>query len=452
MKNNQRAADALDAATDTAAMEIGIGILDRLPQMFTDVFPQKRALVVADDNTWLAAGSAVYGYLAAAGIACDEPFIFTDAALHAEWQYIEMLGARLAATDAIPVAVGSGTINDLCKLSAYHNGRQYMCVATAASVDGYSSFGASITYKGMKQTFTCPAPRAIVADVGVMAAAPAPMTAAGYADLAAKIPAGAEWLIADFIGVEPIHDVAWHIVQDGLKQALADPEGVAALRPEAIEPLVEGLMLSGFAMQAARSSRPASCTDHLFSHLWNMRNHTYNGVTPSHGFQVSVGTLFMCAMFDRMYHTDFTKLDVDRCAAAWKSAGEVRRGAEELFRGEPFAEAAVSEVMAKYNDRDEVRRQLKCVKDNWPDLKARLQAQCYTFDEMSRMLHTVGAPTQPEDVGITRPQMKADVSRVRQIRRRYGLPDLGLRAGVLDTWVDSIFGRGGVWEIKQQSR
>ncbi len=426
MKNNQRAADALDAATDTAAMEIGIGILDRLPQMFTDVFPQKRALVVADDNTWLAAGSAVYGYLAAAGIACDEPFIFTDAALHAEWQYIEMLGARLAATDAIPVAVGSGTINDLCKLSAYHNGRQYMCVATAASVDGYSSFGASITYKGMKQTFTCPAPRAIVADVGVMAAAPAPMTAAGYADLAAKIPAGAEWLIADFIGVEPIHDVAWHIVQDGLKQALADPEGVAALRPEAIEP--------------------------LFSHLWNMRNHTYNGVTPSHGFQVSVGTLFMCAMFDRMYLTDFTKLDVDRCAAAWKSAGEVRRGAEELFRGEPFAEAAVSEVMAKYNDRGEVRRQLQRLKDNWPDLKSRMQAQCYTYDEMYRMLHTVGAPTQPEDVGITRQQMKADVSRVRQIRRRYGLPDLGLRAGVLDIWVDGIFGRGGVWEIKQQSR
>ena len=44
----------------------------------------------------------------------------------------------------------------------------------------------------MKQTFTCPAPRAIVADVGVMAAAPAAMTAAGYADLAAKIP-GCKW-------------------------------------------------------------------------------------------------------------------------------------------------------------------------------------------------------------------------------------------------------------------
>lgn len=429
-------------------MEIGIGILDRIPRLFAEVFPQKRAIIVADDNTWRAAGQAAYAHMTAAGIDCDEPFIFTDRDLHAEWHYIEMLDARLASTDAIPVAVGSGTINDLCKLCSHHNGRQYMCVATAASVDGYSSYGASITYKGMKQTFTCPAPRAIVADVGVMAAAPAEMTAAGYADLAAKIPAGAEWIIADFLGVEAIHDAAWHIVQDGLKESLADPEGVAALRPEAIAPFVEGLMLSGFAMQAARSSRPASCTDHLFSHLWNMRNHTYNGVTPSHGFQVSVGTLFMCAMFDRMYRIDFTALDVDRCVAEWKSLDDTLRDTEALFRSEPFAELAMTEVKAKYNDRDEVRRQLLRVKDNWPDLKTRLQAQCLTFDEMYRMLHIVGAPTQPEDVGITRQQMKADVPYIRQIRRRYGLPDLGLRAGLLDTWVDGVFGPGGVWEIR----
>jgi len=323
-----------------------------------------------------------------------------------------------------------------------------MCVATAASVDGYSSFGASITYRDMKQTFTCPAPRAILADVGVMAKAPAEMTAAGYADLAAKIPAGAEWIIADFLGVEPIHDAAWHIVQDSLKESLADPEGVAALRPRAIAPFVEGLMLSGFAMQAARSSRPASCTDHLFSHLWNMRNHTHNGVTPSHGFQVSVGTLMMCAMFDRMYETDFTTLDVDACAARWKTLDEVRREAEELFRGLPYAELGIAEVTAKYGDRDEVRRQLQSVKDNWPDLKRKLQEQCYTFDEMYRCLHTVGAPTAPEHVGISRRTMRADVPFVRHIRRRFNLLDLGLRAGTLDGWVDAIFGKGGVWEIR----
>lgn len=448
MSQNQQIAKALAAATDTAALEIGIDVLDRVAPMFREQFPAKRALVVADENTWRAAGEAVYAYLQREGVECDEPYIFTDSDLHAEWHFIEMLDERLSATDAIAVAVGSGTINDLCKLSSYHQNRPYMCVATAASVDGYSSFGASITYKSMKQTFTCPAPRAILADVGVMAKAPAEMTAAGYADLAAKIPAGAEWIIADFVGSEPIHPEAWHISQDNLKASLADPEGVAALKPEAIAPFVEGLMLSGFAMQAARSSRPASCTDHLFSHLWNMRDHKHNGVTPSHGFQVSVGTLMMCAMFDQMYKTDFTTLDVEACVKVWPTADEVRAAAEQLFAGEAFAELGVTEVMAKYDDADEVRRQLQLVKADWPELRAKLQEQCYTFAEMHRMLTIVGAPTKPEDVGISKLQMLTDVPYVRHIRRRYNMMDLGLRARTLDTWVDGVFGRGGVWEIK----
>lgn len=448
MNQNPTIAKALAAATDTAALEIGVGILDRVPSMFREQFGSARALIVADKNTWRAAGEAVYTYLQQAGVECDEPYIFTDEDLHAEWHFIERLDEKLSSTPAIAVAVGSGTINDLCKLSSHHCSRPYMCVATAASVDGYSSFGASITYKSMKQTFTCPAPRAILADVGVMARAPREMTAAGYADLAAKIPAGAEWIIADFVGSEPIHSEAWHISQDNLKASLSDPEGVAALREEAIAPFVEGLMLSGFAMQAARSSRPASCTDHLFSHLWNMRDHKHNGVTPSHGFQVSVGTLMMCAMFDQMYKTDFTTLDVDACVKAWPSADVIRSRAEQLFAGEAFYELGVGEMMAKYDEADEVRRQLQLVKDNWPDLKARLQEQCYTFEQMHRMLSIVGAPTQPEDVGITKEQMLADVPYVRHIRRRYNMMDLGLRAGTLDGWVDGVFGKGGVWEIK----
>ena len=207
-------------------------------------------------------------------------------------------------------------------------------------------------------------------------------------------------------------------------------------------------MLSGFAMQAARSSRPASCTDHLFSHLWNMRDHKYNGVTPSHGFQVSVGTLMMCAMFDEMYKTDFTKLDVDACVANWKTLDVIRAEAEALFAGEAFAELGVTEVTAKYDNHEEVRRQMQLLKDNWIDLKAKLQAQCYTFEEMYRMLSIVGAPTKPEDVGISKQQMLADVPFVRHIRRRYNMMDLGLRAGTLDTWVNGVFGKGGVWEIK----
>jgi glycerol-1-phosphate dehydrogenase [NAD(P)+] len=153
-------------------------------------------------------------------------------------------------------------------------------------------------------------------------------------------------------------------------------------------------------------------------------------------------------MFDEMDKTDFTSLDVDKCVANWATADQVRSAAEQLFAGEPFAEMGITEVMAKYNDKDEVRRQLQLLKSEWPELKRRLQEQCYTYDEMYRCLSIVGAPVKPEDVGISKAQMLADVPFVRHIRRRYNLMDLGLRAGTLDAWVDGVFGPNGVWSIK----
>ena len=96
----------------------------------------------------------------------------------------------LSSTDAVPVAVGSGTINDLTKLAADRVNRPYMVVATAASMDGYTAYGASITAKGWKQTFDCPAPKVVLADLETIAGAPEGMNASGYADLIAKVAAG----------------------------------------------------------------------------------------------------------------------------------------------------------------------------------------------------------------------------------------------------------------------
>ena len=150
------------------------------------------------------------------------PFVYRDPALYAEIRFVRELEDALRAHDAIPIAVGSGTINDLVKLAAHRVGRPgYLCVATAASMDGYTAFGASITSEGAKQTFNCPAPRAVIADVDVIRRAPPELTASGYADLSAKITAGADWILADALGAEPIDARAWEIVQGGLRAGAA---------------------------------------------------------------------------------------------------------------------------------------------------------------------------------------------------------------------------------------
>src|SRR4051812_16300412 len=222
---NDRIARALAAARETRCLEIGTGLLARVPEIFRSQFGDRPAAVVADGNTYAAAGRAVQAAFEAAGHRTVKPFIFDDPKLYAEYTYVEQLQPWVDSHDAIPIAVGSGTINDLTKLVAHRAGRQYLAVATAASMDGYTAFGSSITYKGSKQTFDCPAPQAVVADLDVVRAAPPELGAAGYADLLAKVTAGADWIVADALGIEPIDATGGGLVEGALRGAPADPAG-----------------------------------------------------------------------------------------------------------------------------------------------------------------------------------------------------------------------------------
>jgi glycerol-1-phosphate dehydrogenase [NAD(P)+] len=438
-------AEALRSARETRALSIGAGILPRVPELFRAQFPGARAIVVCDPTTWLIAGQFVQAELLAGGLARLEPFIFRDPSLYAEHRFVEQLEQALALHDAVPVAVGSGTVNDLVKLAAHRVGRAYLCVATAASMDGYTAFGASITFQGAKQTFNCPAPRAVVADIDVIRRAPAEMTASGYADLQAKITAGADWLLADALGMEPIDPRAWNIVQGGLDEALSDPAGARAGRAAAITPLVEGLMLGGFAMQWTKSSRPASGAEHQFSHLWDMEHHTHQGSAPSHGFKVGVATLAVTTLYEQLLAQPLQQLDVEACCARWPNRAQTEADVRRRFADTDFADTAVQETLAKHVSADELRGQLQRLVALWPDLRPQLAAQLLPSVELRRRLELAGAPTTPEAIGLTRERLRASFRRAYHLRRRFTVLDLAVRAGLLEPCLDALFAPVGAW-------
>jgi glycerol-1-phosphate dehydrogenase [NAD(P)+] len=439
--------DALAAASETKALRIGSGVLSEVADLFKQQFPGQIAVIVADTITFGIAGATIQQQLEDAGIGQIAPFIFDDPELYAEYRFVAQLESFLQTNNAIPIAVGSGTINDLTKLAAHLTKRQYICVATAASMDGYTAFGASITADGAKQTFECPAPQACLADIDIIAKAPADMTASGYADLFAKVTAGADWILADSLNIEPIDPTAWSIVQGGLHEALSDPEGVRTGNPAAIEKLVEGLMLGGFAMQWARSSRPASGAEHQFSHLWNMEHHLNNGEHISHGFQVSIGTIAITALYECLFKTDVANLDVQQSCENWPLPADSDAAALAIFVGTDFPEIGLKETKAKYNNRIEIEAQLNSLKDNWATIKNKLQEQIVPYQEAKRRLELVGAPTLPEHIGLSREKLRATFTRAQFIRRRFTILDVAVRTGYLDQWLEELFGKDGIWEI-----
>lgn len=439
---------ALQRARDTKALIIGRGTVCRTAEMFAELFPGQRAVIVADENTWEVAGKDVQASLDEAGVASEKSYIFPSKDFYAEWQHIESLRSYLETVDAIAVAVGSGVINDTVKLVSHMLGRRYMCVGTAASMDGFTAYGASITKDGNKQTFDCPAPLGFVLDSEIAAAAPKELAASGYADLIAKIPAGADWMLADVVGSEKIDSFAWDLVQNGLKESLADPAAVFTGDVDKTQALADGLLMSGFAMQAIQSSRPASGTEHQYSHCWDMEDLCFEGKHVSHGFKVGIGTLVSTAELEFLLEKGLEDIDVDACVAAWKSWDEVEAEIHTLMEGKPGHIArALIETKGKYVEKEGLRSQLETLKAAWPELSVRIREQIIPFGQVRENLRLVGAPYEPEMIGVTRERFRQTVSYIPFMRSRFTNIDVIYRLGWMDEFIDRMFGQGGIWEV-----
>lgn len=450
--DNPIVARALAGADQTKAADLAKGAVQRSGRAILEAMGDAPVLLVADENTWRVAGQAVHDSLQAAGATLTEPLVFpARPVLYASLDNAHAIAETLRRHDeqtgatVTPVAIGAGTLNDLVKLAAKDLGRRYAVVGTAASMDGYTGPGAPISDQGVKRTLDCVAPYLVVFDLDVAAAAPGWMTASGYGDLSAKIPAGADWIIAEAAGLDPVDQEAWELVQSGVRTALSRPDELAAGNPEAFQGLVDGLVLSGLAMQVYGGTRPASGAEHYFSHLWELEHLGAEADPPlSHGAKVAVGTLAMLTFYEEFLTRDLATLDLDAAVAAWPSWEQVEADIRSRFTG-ALAEHAVKETREKYLDVEGLRARLQRLVDDWPATRTRLEAQLVPAVEFQGMLRRSGAPSRPEDIGLTPERVRETYWRAMYYRSRYTVLDVAREAGWFDELVERTFQRHDVW-------
>jgi glycerol-1-phosphate dehydrogenase [NAD(P)+] len=438
---------ALEKATDTRDVNIGAGALASVPEVFRENFGEAPVVVVADSNTFEVAGREVQRELEDAGYTMMEPYVFpAEPPLYAEYSNIEKLRDSLKEHDAIPVAVGSGTLNDIVKRSSQECERPYMCVGTAASMDGYTAFGASIEKDGLKQTLSCPAPRAVVADLEVLQNAPENMTASGYADLLGKVTSGADWLVADALEVEKIDPTGWSLVQDHLRGWTDSPAELRAGDQQSTEHLVEGLIMSGLGMQSYESSRTASGAEHQFSHLWEMEGLGKDAHPPlSHGFKVGVGSVAIAALYELLLERDLADLDLEALQDSWPTRKEMEHSVRAQHTSPDLEEGAVEQTLAKYISADELAERLRLLQKVWPEKREKVREQLMPAGEIKEMLEAAGCPTTPVEIGLGWKDFEKSYRRAQTIRKRYTVLDLALETGLLDECVEELFAPEGFW-------
>lgn len=437
MSMTELIAGAVARSATVAEVVVGRGVLAETGALFRRQFAGNLACIIADENTWKAAGAAVEASLKAAGVTVRAHVLPGRPRLKPTVELADSLRDVLAQDGAVPVAVGSGVINDVVKHAAFGLDRAYLCVGTAASMDGYTSAGAPLSDKGFKKTIQCRPARAVLGDLDVIAAAPAEMTGWGYGDLAGKVPAGGDWIIADALGIEAVDDVAWPLVQGGLRGWLGMPDRVASGDRDALEGLFAGLTLVGLAMELHGSSRPASGADHQIAHLWEMDDLKFGGERVSHGACVAVGCVMALRLFDWLLEQDLSTLDVAAIVATAPTLAQKTAAIHAAFGPGEIAARAVEEVRAKHVEGAALRARLERLRDGWPALAARLRAQVMAPDAMVTALHAAGAPALAEEIGVGREYLQRTTLHARFLRSRYTVLDLLDECGLLEAAVEA---------------
>ncbi len=289
-------------ATGTAV--VGDGAADSLAQFIREKNFQ-RVLIVCDTNT--------EKYVPALKPAAMNADVITlPGNSHADEKGVAPLIDRLngKSYDCL-VACGSGSLHDITRYSANEKNIPFVSFPTAASVDGFVSTVAAMTWGGQKLSSPAAAPIAVFADPKVFGDAPARLTASGVGDLLGKYTALLDWRIARILTGEEICPEIYGLMEkalgrlDGLLDEISS--GQFDVRSEKYTTLVmECLILAGLSMQLQGNSRPASGAEHHLSHFWEM--HVINKPTDAlHGEQVGVAALMLTRYYHAMRDYDFMR-------------------------------------------------------------------------------------------------------------------------------------------------
>jgi len=377
-----------------------------------------RLAVVSDPNTQAVMGHRVASALAAIGYVV--PVMLGDH-VHPDDDTVDELEAQTGHCDAL-IAVGSGSINDLCKYVAARVGKPYVVFATAPSMNGYTSANAAITVDGHKKSFPAATPAGVFIDLGVLAAAPARMIQAGLGDSSCRATAQTDWLLSHHLLGTSYRTVPFALLAEDEAGLLGEPEALMRGDLSAMRRLARTLVLSGIGMTLCGGSYPASQGEHLISHYIDMMA---PGTRPEflHGEQIAVTTLTMARLQERLL--SLSKPPELQATTVTREDVVARFGPE-------VGRACWVELEAKALTPDRVDEFNTRLADRWSEIVEECQSIALSAGNLQAALAAAGAPTEPKAISVDDALYADAVRHARELRNRYTFLDLAGDAGELN--------------------
>ncbi|MDO5849052.1 MAG: NAD(P)-dependent glycerol-1-phosphate dehydrogenase [Methanobrevibacter sp.] len=191
------------------------------------------------------------------------------------------------------IGVGGGTVIDVAKLSSSNKGVYFISMPTTASHDGIVSPLASIKGANNSTSLKAHAPIAVIGDSEIISKSPFRLLAAGCADLISNFTAIKDWQLAKRLKNVPYSESAASLSIMSAKMITNNIESIKPNLEESARVVLKTLFSSSTAISIAGSSRPASGSEHKFSHALDL----ILDKPALHGEQCGIGTILMMKVY-----------------------------------------------------------------------------------------------------------------------------------------------------------
>ena len=343
----------------------------------------------------------------------DLEIILSPQDLHADNHGVALSMEQLPENCDYLIAIGSGTVHDITRYCAYTRKIPFVSCPTAASVDGFCSSVAAMTWDGFKKTFEAVSPKIVIADLDVIAKAPMRLTNSGFGDMIGKFIALADWEIAHALTGEYFCPTIHKMTLDATKAVMESAENIKSGDISAFEKLTYGLLMSGLAMQLLGNSRCASGAEHHISHLIEMQPAGLGVASDAlHGEKVGVGTLIAAREYHKLAaekhsFTDCPALDAELVKAVFGQLSE-----SVIKENSPICTRGVTAAM---------------LEGKWADIVNIISAMP-TEDELMKKYTLLGLKSSLRDIGVDEGKRDALISYSPLVRNRITL--MRLRAAI----------------------
>ncbi len=411
-----------------AKIVTGKGVLAQLPQIL-EAFGAKKAFLLADPNTWQAAGAAVERILQDVAIPCSS-FCFASSQPEPDEHSVGSAVMHFDASCDVIIGIGSGVINDIGKILSHISGKPYVIVGTAPSMDGYASTTSSMTRDGLKISLPSRSADVIIGDADILCNAPLKMMKSGLGDMLAKYVSICEWRIAHFITGEYYCEEVATLIRSALKRCVDNAQGLLKRDEAAVMAVFEGLVIGGVAMNYAGLSRPASGIEHYISHVLDMRGVAFGTPVDFHGIQCAIGTLISLRFYEKI-----KAIIPDRKKAlAYVQNFDVNAWHRELkeYLGKGADSMIALEAKEKKYDIQLHSQRLDRILANWDAILRIIQEELPFSNALEALLDAIEAPKHLSEIGINETELPMIFRATKDIRDKYVLSRLAWDLGVLD--------------------